>query len=144
MTPNPVIRFFSEDVPFRLKGKTKIRQWIHEVILHEKKNAGIINFIFCTDDYLLQLNETFLKHDNYTDILTFPDTEDPAVIAGDIFISIPRVTDNAATFEQAFEQELYRVMVHGVLHLIGYKDKTKAERIRMTAKEDEFLVMHDI
>ena len=143
MVPNPVIRFFSEDVPFRLKGKTKIRQWILGVILHEKKRAGIINFIFCTDDYLLQLNETFLKHDNYTDILTFPDTEDPAVIAGDIFISIPRVIENAAKFEQAFEQELYRVMVHGVLHLTGYKDMTKAERLRMTAKEDQYLITRD-
>jgi len=139
VAPNPVIQFFSEDVPFRLKGKSKIRHWIHEVILNEKKNAGIINFIFCTDDYLLQLNETFLKHDTYTDIVTFPDTEDPAVIAGDIFISIPRVTENAAKFEQAVEQELYRVMVHGVLHLIGYKDTTKAERIQMTAKEDQYL-----
>ena len=134
-----MIRFFSEDVTFRLKGKAKIRQWILGVILHEKKNAGIINFIFCTDDYLLHLNEAFLKHDTYTDIITFPETEDTAVVAGDIFISIPRVTENAEKFGQAFQQELYRVMVHGVLHLIGYKDTTKAERIQMTAKEDQYL-----
>ena len=134
-----MIRFFSEGIAFDLKQKPKIRKWINGMILNEKKQPGTINYIFCSDEYLVHLNKTFLKHNTYTDILTFPDTEDPVNVSGDIFISIPRVVENSGKYRQTVDLELSRVMVHGILHLIGYKDKTKSEKIEMTAKEDHYL-----
>jgi probable rRNA maturation factor len=134
-----MIRFFSEEIPFLLNEKPKIRRWLRDVILKEKKKPGSINIIFCTDDYLLGLNTLYLKHNTLTDILTFPGSDDPLSVEGDIYISIPRVTENAQKFSQPFDAELSRVMVHGILHLLGYKDKTKTERLEMTAKEDQYL-----
>ena len=111
------IQFFSEGISFTLKNKTGIRKWLDLVILGEKKKPWYINIIFCSDDYLFELNKTYLKHETLTDILTFPYQEDQRTITGDIFISVDRVKENAIEFNQDFEKELSRVMVHGILHL---------------------------
>jgi probable rRNA maturation factor len=133
------IQFFSEGISFILKNKTGIRKWLNVVIREEKKNPWYINFIFCSDEYLLELNKTYLHHETLTDILTFPYQDDPDTISGDIFISIDRVMENAAEFRQDFEKELQRVMVHGVLHLIGYSDHGKKKKKIMTEREDHYL-----
>lgn len=133
------IQFFSEGIPFTLKNKTSTRKWLNNVIREEKKKSWYINFIFCGDDYLLELNRTYLRHETLTDILTFPFQEDPEIISGDIFISIERVKENAEKFRQDFEKELHRVMVHGVLHLIGFTDHGKNKKKIMTEREDYYL-----
>lgn len=134
------ITFFAEDTDFVLPHKQKVREWIGSVI----KNEGFariseLNFIFCSDDYLLEVNKEYLNHDTYTDIITFDSSEVENVIAGDIFISIDRIRDNAAKFQVSDKDELHRVIVHGILHLCGYSDKTKTEKMRMTEKENEYL-----
>jgi rRNA maturation RNase YbeY len=133
------IQFFSEGIPFVLNNKTATRKWLNAVVREEKKKSWYINFIFCGDDYLLELNRTYLKHETLTDILTFPYLDDPGVISGDIFISIERVKENAEEFRQEFQKELRRVMVHGVLHLIGYSDHGKKMKEIMTQQEDYYL-----
>lgn len=133
------IRFYSEDTSFNLKQKSKIRTWLAGIVFEEKQLACDLSYIFCSDSYLLELNKKFLGHDTYTDILTFSNPEDPSKIAGDIFISIDRVSENAVKYNQAFDRELSRVMVHGVLHLLGYKDKTLKEKALMSNKEDHHL-----
>ena len=132
-------QFFSEGISFTLKNKTGIRKWLNLVIREEKKKPWYINFIFCSDGYLLELNKTYLQHDTLTDILTFPYQDDTVTISGDIFISIERVKENAAKFRQDFENELRRVMVHGVLHLSGYSDHGKKNKEIMTGMEDQYL-----
>jgi rRNA maturation RNase YbeY len=132
------IQFFSEGISFTLKNKTGIRKWLIQVISEEQKRPWYINFIFCKDEYLLELNKTYLKHQTLTDILTFPYEQDTEEISGDIFISIDRVIENAAEFNQEFGQELKRVIVHGVLHLIGYSDEGKNKK-SMTEREDYYL-----
>ena len=136
------IHFHSEKIPFKLKNRKAIKQWLYAAILAEKKSPGEINFIFCTDAYLLGLNQNYLKHNTYTDIITFDYTDkknNPSLIWGDIFISVERVKENASKFNVAIDDELHRVMIHGVLHLMGYKDKTKSAKLLMTKKEDFFL-----
>ena len=133
------ISFISENSDFKLKNKTLFKEWINSVILKEKKIlGGEINFVFCNDEYLLSLNEQFLKHDTFTDIITFDYTEN-GVIAGDVVISIDRVKENAEKFEVAFEVELKRIIIHGILHLIGYKDKNEKDKVEMTSKEDFYI-----
>lgn len=138
------ITFFAEDIDFVLRQKQKVREWIGLIV----KNEGFariseLNFIFCSDDYLLHINKEYLNHDTYTDIITFDSSESENVIAGDIFISIDRIRDNALKFDATERDELHRVMAHGVLHLCGYGDKTKAEKQRMTEKENTCLAMRD-
>jgi probable rRNA maturation factor len=133
------IQFFSEGIPFTLKNKTSIRKWLNVVVREENKKPWYINFIFCSDEYLFELNKTYLKHETLTDIITFPYQEDINTISGDIFISIDRVKENATKFRQDLEKELHRVMVHGVLHLIGYSDHGKKKKEIMTEREDHFL-----
>ena len=133
------IQFFSEGIFFILKDKASIRKWLTLVIREERKNPWYINFIFCSDDYLFELNKTYLKHETFTDVLTFPYGEDNSIISGDIFISINRVKENAVDFDQDFETELKRVMIHGILHLIGYNDHGKKEKKIMTEREDHYL-----
>jgi probable rRNA maturation factor len=130
------IQFFSEGIPFTLKNRSAVRKWLNDVIRSEDKKPWYINFIFCRDDYLLELNKTYLNHSTLTDIITFPYNDNPETVSGDIYISIERVRENATKYRQEFNQELKRVMVHGVLHLIGYSDKRKKEKAQMTAKED--------
>jgi len=137
-----MIKYFREDTRFVFKGRRDNNEWIKDVIISEsgKENfrAGDINIIFCSDDYLLDLNKKFLSHDFYTDIITFDNCADK-IISGDLFISIDRVRDNSKTYSSSFDEELHRVIVHGVLHLLGYKDKTKAQSKIMREKESFYL-----
>ena len=144
------IRFFVEQIKITIAQKRLIRQWIQQAIEIEKKTLGEINYIFCSDKYLLHINKTFLNHDTLTDIVTFPIEQSfkqplssqPAnkkAISGEIYISIERVKENAKKFNTTQKQELLRVMIHGVLHLCGYGDKSAAQQKKMRHKEDYYL-----
>ncbi|MBC8051577.1 MAG: rRNA maturation RNase YbeY [Sphingobacteriaceae bacterium] len=135
------VYFFSEDIAYTLKDKIKIRKWIKASILAEGKILKELNFIFCSDSYLLEINQHYLKHDTYTDIVTFDNSETSKDIAGDIFISIERIKENAARFKASERDELHRVIIHGTLHLIGYTDKKKPHKQLMTSKEDHYLAV---
>lgn len=130
------ISFFSEDIDFSLDGQEKFQSWIKEVILFHHGLLGFLNVVFCSDAYLLKLNQEYLQHDTLTDIITFP-YQDPPRVEGDIFISIERVRENAQAYGVAFAHELSRVIIHGVLHLCGFGDKTEEEQVLMRAKEEE-------
>lgn len=132
------IHFFSEDVAFPKIGKRFVSDWLKKVIQAEAKKIGDVSIVFCSDEYLLNVNQEYLNHDYYTDIITF-DYVEGSLINGDIFISIDRVAENAKEYNVAFEKELYRIIVHGFLHLIGYKDKLKTDKQLMTQKEDFYL-----
>ena len=129
------ISFQTQDVKFKLKEVTRIRAWINTVIRSEKRKTGEINYLFTNDEEVLKANIQYLGHSTYTDIITFDSTEGN-VISGDIIISIDRVKENAAKFEAAFETELRRVIIHGVLHLCGYKDKTSKDAAAMREREN--------
>jgi rRNA maturation RNase YbeY len=133
------IRFFSEGIPFKIDFPRKNASWIKEVARREKKTIKEINYIFCSDGYLLQLNQGFLNHKTLTDIITFDNSEGKNGLEGEIYISIERVQENALKFNTEFEDELHRVMIHGVLHLIGYKDKKPSEKALMRKKEEACL-----
>lgn len=133
------IYFFTEEVSYIIRDKNKIRNWILFAISTEKQNEGNINIILCSDRYLHKANLEYLRHDTYTDIITFDTSEDQNEISGDIFISIDRVKENAKTFKIPAKNELHRVMIHGVLHLLGYKDNTLKEKELMRSKEDYYL-----
>ena len=133
--------FFSEDKLFVLKEKGKLIEWFSTILETEHKKAGLINFIFCNDNYLLKLNRKFLNKNTYTDILAFQNNETNEPISGDIFISIQRVNENSTIFNTTFSEELKRVMAHGILHLSGYIDNTKTEKDVMREKEDFYLKM---
>ena len=132
------INFYFEDIEEFQLDLPKSRKWIKNSISNEGRQSGDITFIFCSDDYLLEINKQYLDHDYYTDIITF-DYVEGDVISGDIFISIDRVRENAATFGVSFVNELNRILIHGVLHLLGYKDKSDEEKKLMTSKEDDYL-----
>jgi probable rRNA maturation factor len=132
------LNFFSEEIDFSLDNQQKTTNWILNTITDEAKVAGDINYIFCSDDYLHKMNVKHLQHDTLTDIITFNYCEDD-VINSDLFISIDRVKENAILFKSSFFNELNRVMIHGVLHLIGYDDKNEGDKITMRAKEDFYL-----
>jgi rRNA maturation RNase YbeY len=134
---------FHYETEFELPKDEQIEQWISKVIASEDRREGEINYIFCDDRYLHKLNVEFLKHDTLTDIISF-DNSVGKELHGDIFISIERVAENAEDFNVLFEDELRRVMVHGVLHYCGYKDKTEEEQAQMTAKENEKLKMFHV
>lgn len=127
---------FNSETSFTLKNHKKLVKWIGDVISSEGFQVGEINYIFCNDSYLNKINQEFLNHDTFTDIISFDYTLGKEV-GGDIFISIERVLENAEKFNEVFENELYRVMIHGILHFMGYKDKTKKEKTLMRTKEDE-------
>ncbi|WP_418497803.1 rRNA maturation RNase YbeY [Flagellimonas sp.] len=128
---------------FILADKTKYSDWITRIFESESFVAGQIDYIFCTDDYLLELNKQYLNHDTLTDIITFDYTKGKT-ISGDIFISTDRVKENADAFGVAFENELHRVMSHGLLHLMGYGDKTVEEKAEMRRKEEEKIKMFHV
>lgn len=132
------IKFFSEDLPLPKIKRRLIANWLKEVILFEGKRVGEISIIFCSDEYLLDVNRKYLDHDYYTDVITF-DYVEGEMVSGDIFISLDRVSENARNLNLSFLEELDRIMVHGVLHLLGYKDKSKKDKILMTEREDYFL-----
>lgn len=129
------INFYSEN-DFVLADHRKYEKWIERVIASEGKKLEEISYIFCDDEYLLNLNEEFLKHDTYTDIITF-DYSVGKILQGDIYISTERVKENSDEYNVSFEEELRRVIIHGVLHLCGYKDKTKEQSLLMRQKEEE-------
>lgn len=134
------IIYFSEDTSFTLRTKTTTRSWLLKCAKSEKQNILELNYIFCSDNYLKKINKQYLNHDYFTDIITFP-TAAPGDknISGDIFISIDRIRDNAKTYGVKTNEELHRVMVHGLLHLCGYGDKTSSQEKIMRAKEDFYL-----
>ncbi len=117
---------------------SKTTSWLEDLILHESKKIGTLNYIFCDDNYLLKVNQDYLNHDYYTDIITF-DYVKGKTISGDIFVSLQRIIDNANQHNKSFENELHRVLAHGLLHLCGYKDKTEEEEKLMRYKEDYYL-----
>ena len=127
---------FNSETSFTLKNQKKLVKWIGDVISSEGFQVGEINYIFCDDSYLNKINQEFLNHDTFTDVISFDYTLGKEV-GGDIFISIERVLENAEKFNEVFENELHRVMIHGILHFIGYKDKTKKDKTLMRTKEDE-------
>lgn len=133
-----MITFLTEDITFGLKEKLKHKAWLKDAAKAEGFTIGELNYIFCSDAYLLDINQKYLGHDTLTDIVTFDNSEDPKMIEGDIFISIERVRENAIKFDTGVS-ELKRVMVHGLLHLAGYKDKDKAQKELMRNKENEHL-----
>lgn len=132
-----MIQFFFEDID-KIEIEANLRNRLEDIILSEGKKPGEINYIFCDDEYLLQVNREYLKHDYYTDVITF-DYVKGKTISGDIFVSLPRIFDNAETLSKDFESEFFRVLAHGVLHLCGYKDKTDEEIAEMRSKEDYYL-----
>ncbi len=133
-----MIQFCTEDITFSLKEKLKHKAWLNEVAKQEGKKILELSYVFCSDDYLLQINQEYLNHDTLTDIVTFDNSEDPKKIEGDIFISIDRVKENGEKLGTS-ETELERVMVLGLLHLLGYKDKKKEDKALMTEKEDFYI-----
>jgi len=138
----PEILFHQEDINFTAPDSNLLQKWIEATILNETKIAGHLNFIFCSDIYLHKINVDYLEHDTFTDIITFPYSD--IKIEGDIFISIDRVRENAATFNTSFENELKRVIIHGVLHLCGYGDKTEAEAKEMRSKENQYIKLFPV
>ncbi|WP_053406394.1 rRNA maturation RNase YbeY [Persicobacter sp. CCB-QB2] len=137
------INFFTEDVEFDVDQLISSRAWINQVIENEGFELEEINFIFCSDEYLYKINVEYLNHDTYTDIITFDNSETPGFIESDIFVSVERIKDNALSLNVPFEQELKRVIIHGVLHLLGYKDKTEEEAATMRAKENEAIALFE-
>ena len=131
-----MIHFFYENTEEKIQENLKI--WIEKIIISEEKKTGEINYIFCDDEYLLKINQDFLDHDYYTDIITF-DQVRGKTISGEIFVSLQRIKDNASLISKNYEEEKKRVIAHGVLHLCGYKDKTEEQQKIMRAKEDFYL-----
>lgn len=134
---------FNYETRFELQDEAQIEQWISKVIASENKREGEINYIFCNDAYLHKLNVEFLQHDTLTDIISFDNTLGNE-LHGDIFISVERVVENAKDFGVSFDEEIKRVMVHGVLHYCGFNDKTEADQEKMTSKENEKLKMFHV
>jgi len=134
---------FNYECDFKLEMESAYSAWIEKLIASENLNVGTINYIFCDDDYLHQINVQYLDHDTLTDIISF-DYREGDVISGDMFISIERVRDNASDYEVLFLDELRRVMAHGVLHYCGYKDKTDRDEMIMREKENEKMSMFHV
>lgn len=132
------IRFSAQNITFELPEAANVRQWITQVIKQRGKQVGNLSYLFCNDEFILEMNRRFLNHDTYTDIITF-DNVVGDTIAGDILISIDRVGENASLFKVPFEQELHRVIIHGVLHLLGQGDKSDSEAAEMRRQEGDAL-----
>ena len=136
------VYFSNSDVDFVLKDADLMKKWISRIVMSYGKNLGRVNYLFCSDEYVYDANVKFLGHDTYTDIITF-DYVEGNLISGDIMISVDRVVENARTMAIPFERELHRVIIHGVLHLLGFKDKTDVDAAVMRQKEDESLAVLD-
>ena len=134
---------FHYETDFQLENEPSYREWILRVIASEGLQTGEVNYIFCNDDYLHNINVTYLDHDTLTDIISFDYTEH-GLVSGDIFISVERVAENAQEFNTTFNTELSRVMVHGILHYCGYKDKTESQKNEMRAKEEEKMALFHV
>ncbi len=129
------IHFTYEDTEFRIQEEEVLEEWIKQIIITEGHSLDVITYVFCSDEYLHKINMEYLNHDTYTDIITFPLSDEN--IESDIFISIDRIKENALLFQIPFLTELYRVIIHGVLHLCGFGDKTETEKKIMRSKEEE-------
>lgn len=134
---------FNYETEFELPNENEIEKWLSEVIVSESKKEGDINYIFCDDEYLHEINVKYLDHDTLTDIISF-DYSIGNELHGDIFVSIERVADNAKDFNVSFDEELKRVLAHGILHFAGYKDKSEADELLMRSKEDEKIAMFHV
>ena len=134
---------FNYEIDFNLENESEYSSWISKVIISESKNEGEINYVFCDDDYLLELNQEYLDHDTLTDIISF-DYSIGNELHGDVFISLERVRENADEFNVSFLEELKRVMAHGILHYCGYKDKKKKDEFIMRQKEEEKMAMFHV
>jgi rRNA maturation RNase YbeY len=134
---------FNYETDFELSNEQGFSKWISEVILSENKKEGEINYIFCDDDYLLEINQQYLNHDTLTDIISF-DYSVGNEINGDIFVSVERVKENASDYKVTFHEEIQRVLVHGILHYCGYKDKTETDELIMRSKEEEKMKMFHV
>ena len=132
------IRFFSDGVSFQPEGKRKIALWIKQVAAREGKKTGRLHYIFVSDEIILNLNQKYLQHHDYTDIITFDDSTGDT-ISGEMYVSVDTVKENAKEYQVDFRHELLRAMVHGALHLCGYRDNTAEEQKEMRAKEDRYL-----
>jgi probable rRNA maturation factor len=139
--PESPIEFFNEDIEFEVKDEQKIKEWLQKIISNYSFELESLNYIFCSDEYLHQMNVEYLDHDTLTDVITFDNSDIEGVIEGDVFISIDRIVDNAHSFNISPEKELHRVMVHGLLHLLGMDDKTPELKALMKSKEDESLAL---
>lgn len=139
MAEGPKIYFFLEEVSYTLKHKRNIRSWIIQTAENEEYKIGTLNYIFTNDEILVQLNKEYLRHFTLTDIITFDLSESSGIISGDIYISVDRARENAKEYKGTLTSEIRRLMIHGVLHLMGYKDKTSAEREQMRVKEEYYL-----
>jgi probable rRNA maturation factor len=137
------INFFEEEVSFSLKEKRKRKAWLKQLAEAENHKISDLNYIFCSDEYLYNINVEYLDHDTYTDIITFDNSEDEKTIEGDIYVSIERVKENSDTHKTGEEKELSRVISHGLFHLLGYKDKTKEEASLMRSKEEFAINLFD-
>ena len=134
------IYFSTENLDFELEDESRVKKWIITIVNAQNKRVGNIGYLFCDDAYLINANRTYLNHDTYTDIITF-DYVEGNVVSGDIMISVERVRENAALFNSTFEQELHRVIIHGVLHLLGQADKSDEEAAEMRKKEEKALAL---
>ncbi|BDD07571.1 endoribonuclease YbeY [Fulvitalea axinellae] len=137
-----MINIFTEDIEFELSEAGKTTEWIEGVIERHGFELAELNYIFCSDEYLHKINVEYLDHDTYTDIITFDNSEEEGVIESDVFVSVERIRENASKFGKTFENELRRVIIHGVLHLLGFKDKSPEEAENMRKKEDEALAAY--
>ena len=137
------ILFFEEDIKFSLKEKNKTKRWLRDIAKLQGFKIGELNYIFCSDEYLYQINVEYLNHNTYTDIITFDNSEKEKIIEGDVFLSIERIKENAIKEKVPFEKEMTRVMSHGLLHLMGYKDKKEEDRIIMREMENKAILIYD-
>lgn len=138
-----MVAFYFEDTDFKLRYKTRIKEWLRLVAESEVFTLGNISVIFCSDNYILDINQKYLQHDYFTDIITF-DYSEGGRISGDLFISVDSVRENSVEYGTEFEDELHRVIVHGILHLIGYDDHTEDEIKTMRSKEDYYLSLFEL
>ena len=138
-----MVRYFAEDIKFNYKERRRTSKWLKLVAESEIRRLGDISVIFCSDPYILDVNLKYLQHDYFTDIITFDYCEGDT-ISGDLFISIDSVRENAAFYKTEFEEELNRVIVHGVLHLIGYDDHSEADKKEMRSKENYYLSLREL
>jgi len=136
-----MINFFNEDIDFKLKGKNNFKHWLKDVAEREGFRIKNLNYIFCSDQYLHKVNVEYLNHDTYTDVITFDNSEDKKTIEGDIFVSIERIVDNSNILNTLLEEEIKRVIVHGLLHLCGYSDYSIQDKEEMRRLESEYILI---
>ena len=140
-----MISYFFEDTDFILSHSTTVSNWLNNVAISEGSCVQSLSYIFCSDPYLLSINNRFLEHDFYTDVITFDQRDHiDSCIEGDIFVSVDRVYENASSFSNSFDEELRRVMVHGMLHLLGYEDGSDESKFKMRSLEDHYLSQYPI